>query len=77
MKSLIAAALLLALIVPAHASKFRESDRKTCHEYEFGDAAASCLRGNYDDEENHAKVCKKMDYEPTGNLDSHSGGENH
>ena len=28
MKTLIAAAMLLALIVPAHASKFRASDRK-------------------------------------------------
>ena len=28
MKTLVAASLLLALIVPAHASEFRESDRK-------------------------------------------------
>jgi hypothetical protein len=61
-KILITTSLLLALLVPAHASKFRESDRKNLPLIDqFGDAASSCLRGNYDDEEGHAKVCKTMD----------------
>lgn len=60
MKTLIAASLLLALIVPAHASKFRESDRKNLPLMDkLGDAASFCLRDNYDDER-HGKVCEEM-----------------
>jgi hypothetical protein len=59
-KTLIAAHLLLALIVPAHTTEFHESDRKNLPLMDkLVDAASFCLRGNYDDER-HGKTCEEM-----------------
>ena len=61
-KTLIAAALLLALIVPAHASKFRESDRKWLPTVDkFVREAYGCLRGWDEDEPRKEAACKTMD----------------
>ena len=62
MKSLITVATLLALIVPAHASKFRESDRKWAPVVNsFVDTAYACLRGYDVDDPRKEAACKKMD----------------
>jgi hypothetical protein len=59
-KTAIIAAALLALTVPAHASKFRESDRRNMPLImKLASVGWACARGNYDDEEGHEKLCKE------------------
>jgi hypothetical protein len=51
MKTLIAAALLLALTVPAHATRFRESDRKWLPVIEmYQDRAGACHSASDEDD---------------------------
>jgi hypothetical protein len=62
MKTLIAAALLLALTSSAHASKLRESDRKWVPTVNiFVREAYGCLRGWDEDEPRKEAACKTMD----------------
>lgn len=52
MKTLIAVSLLLVLVAPAHASKFRESDRKWLSTAdEWASAYPPCFNGPGDDED--------------------------
>jgi hypothetical protein len=64
MKILIAAALLLALVVPAHAAKFRESDRKWLPIMdEWAHTYGPCLKRQWEDgeEAEHKSWCKRHD----------------
>ena len=65
MKTLIAAAMLLALTTPAHASEFRESDRKWLPTVnEWADMYWPCMKGQGDEDEAYEafrdKACKIM-----------------
>lgn len=66
MKTLVAASLLLALVVPAHASRFRESDRKWLPTVnEWAEMAWPCMKGQGDEDNEtyevfRAKACKIM-----------------
>jgi hypothetical protein len=61
MKTLIAASLLLALVIPAHASKFRESDRKWLPVMDIWlDNYTPCMKGQELDEKVRQPACNAM-----------------